>query len=176
MCLDDTFRLKTNTSRPEALYCTERRCKKEECTFIPVTGELLCELGFDFTIHHITPRKNQKIKNGDVVNLQSLHKQSRWLECNGQNICSISECLANTGNASNISECEDQHFKVMAMRNLKDGRDFTLKHPSNDTYLYCTTKWCDLLPVCRDGEVQSDSTNHDDVTCHTPTTFFVQKL
>ena len=176
---DDALRLKTNASRLEYLFCTERRCKKDECTFNQLTGEHFCEQGFDFTVHHHTPRSNQKIKNGDVVNLQSLHKQSRWLECNGQNICSISQCPGNVGsqNISNISECEDHQFVVISSRNVvRDGKDFQLKHPSNQTYLFCTTKWCDLLPLCAEGEVESGSSNRDDVTCHSPTTFYVQKL
>ena len=144
----------------------------------PFSEVLICEEGFDFTIRHYEPRKNQKIKNGDVVVLQSLHKASGWLQCSGQNICSISDCPDNNGaNASNISECDDQRFIILSLRNtLKDGDPFTLKHEFNETYMYCNLKWCDLLPKCGEGEIEIDSENHDEVVCHSPTEFYVEKL
>ena len=123
-------------------------------------------------------RANKKIKHMDLVNLQSRHKRSKWFECSGQNVCSISECPGNSGNFSNISECEEQQFVVNVTNRsiLKDGKTFTLKSARNDTYIYCTRKWCDLLPMCGEGEVESDSENRANVTCHTPTTFYVEKL
>lgn len=129
-------------------------------------------------MHRYTQRKNKKIKNGDIVNIKSLHKNSRWMECNGQNICALSECSANTGNtSSNLSECEDQKFKIVSTRMvLKNGSNFTLKHVLNETYLYCNRKWCDLLPACPEGVTESDSENRADVSCHSPTVFYVQKL
>lgn len=59
---------------------------------------------------------------------------------------------------------------------LKSGSMFKLKHEFNETYLYCNKKWCDLLPECLEGQIESDSLNRDDVTCHSPTEFYVQKL
>ena len=96
-----------------------------------------------------------------------------------QNICSISECPINSGSAnnSNISECEDQRFKINTARTLlKDGTAFNLKHESNETFLYCNYKWCDLLPLCLNGEVGSNSDNRNEVLCHEPTVFYVEKL
>lgn len=157
--------------------CNEHRCQKEKCTFNPIFQILICDEGFDFSIHRYTQRKNKKIKNNDIVNIKSLHRTSRWLECNGQNICALSECSANNGNiSSNISECQDQKFKIVSTRTiLKNGSKFTLKHEFNDTFLYCNDKWCDLLPVCPEGQIE-ESENRADVTCCSPTEFYVQKL
>ena len=93
------------------------------------------------------------------------------------NICSISGCPDNSGNTSNISECAEQQFVVVTERTiLKDGRSFSLKSATNETFLYCTDKWCDLLPQCQGSEVESDSGVREDVTCHSPTVFIVEKL
>ena len=161
------------------MHCTSTRCSRQQCDYNPISQIVSCGSGFDFSIHHFIQRRNQKIKTNDTIVLHSLHKSGRWVECNGQNICSISDCPANTGsiNISNISECADQRFKLIATRNaLRDGDAFKLKHETNETYLYCNTRWCDLLPECREGEVELDSTDSSEVLCHTPTTFYVKKL
>ena len=176
---DDRFRLNTNPSEHESLHCTENRCLKKTCHTNEFSLEITCDNGHDFTIHHQIPRRNLKIKNNDTVNLQSVHKEGRWLECNGQNICSISPCPTNEGgllNTSNISECTEHRFKIISVRaTLREGTSFKIKHESNDTYLYCTDKWCDLLPYCEEGAIETDSKIFEEVLCHTPTTFYVQK-
>ena len=161
------------------MFCTEHRCTKNGCEFNRFSQRLVCEEGFDFTIHHYIPKKNQKIKHNDTVNVQSLHRRSRWLECSGQNICSISDCPSSNGNqnVSNISECDNQRFKVISnTKVLKNGTPFKLKHESNNTYVYCTSKWCDLLRPCAAGESESNSLDRDEVLCHSATDFYVEKL
>ena len=178
----NTLRLNTNSSQNESLHCTDTRCTKKQCTYNLFADELICDTGFDFSIHHIESRKNPTIKDRNVIALKSLHKSSRWVECSGQNICSISNCHTNDGNvnSSEITQCEDQTFQIIAFsgkakRALKDGDPVKFKHVSNDTYLYCTAKWCDVLPECSDGE-DGTSSETGMVSCHAPTKFYIQKL
>ena len=174
----DNLKLNTNRSRNESLHCTASRCKIEPCTYNRFLETLICDPEHDFAIHLVESRKNKKVRNNDSIVLQSLHKRTRWMECSGQNICSISTCHDNDGsvNTSEVSECTEHRFLILSVNGkniIKDGDEVKFKHPTNDTYLYCTTKWCNLLPECPEEE-QNESTD-DEIECHAPTVFLIEK-
>ena len=183
LCAGNRLKLNTSSSDQdyEYLHCTTSRCSRRNCNFNIFLNQVICSDEHDFIVHLAEPRKNKKIKNNDLVALQSYHKRSYWVECIGQNICSISLCHDNDGSintTTDVSMCEELHFQVISIagiRLVKDGHRVNFKHRSNDTYLYCTAKWCKMLPECEEGE-GSDSEDMTVVTCHSPTVFSIDKF
>ena len=181
---EDRIRLSSNATTHEYLYCTGLRCKSTSCEYNAfISTDLHCLPGHDFIIHIIETRRNRKVRNRDTIVIQSFNKKNRWLECSGQNICVISNCQRNDGsvNTSEVSDCPEHYLKIISVsgKNLiKGGDEVKFKHPTNNTYLYCSPRWCDLLPECEDGATSSDSVANGDeeLECHAPTLFRIEKL